>query len=215
MKPNQNLIDMWTRAAHAYHEALPGSPAEGYLAERGLLDAADEFLLGYVQTPAPGHDDRFTGMLSIPYMTGSGCVATKFRRITDGEGPKYNAPTGQKHHLYNVKALIDAVDEVLIVEGELDAIAATINGHPATAVPGVNAFKPHFARCFDGINRVIVACDNDLKDDGSNPGQELARRLTEAIPNSVRVSLPLGEDVNSMILRNGAQALTDLVGAVR
>ena len=36
MKPNQSMIDMWTRAADAYHEAMPGSPAEDYLRKRGL-----------------------------------------------------------------------------------------------------------------------------------------------------------------------------------
>lgn len=213
MKPNQKLIDMWTRAAHTYHAALAGSPAEEYLASRGLLDAAEQFLLGYVAEPAPGHEDRFIGMLSIPYQTPSGVVAYKMRRLGAGD-PKYLAPTGQRHHLFNVQALIDAPDQVLIVEGELDAVAATAAGFPAVAVPGVNGFKPHFARCFDGIDRIIIATDNDLKEDGSNPGQDLARRLLDILPNAVRVALPLGEDINSTILSHGAQHLAELVGAV-
>lgn len=213
MKPNQKLIDMWTRAAHQYHACLAGSPAEQYLASRGLLDGAEEFLLGYVAEPAPGHEDRFVGMLSIPYLTPSGVCAFKMRRLGAGD-PKYLAPTGQRHHLFNVKALIDAPDQVLVVEGELDAIAASLAGFPSVAVPGTNGFKPHFTRCFDGIDRVIIATDNDLKEDGSNPGQDLARRLLDILPNSVRVALPLGEDINSTILSHGAQHLAELVGAV-
>lgn len=213
MKPNEKLMEMWTRAAHEYHAELPGSPGEEYLQQRGLLDYASTFLLGYVVEPAPGHEDRFKGMLSIPYITPSGVVAFKFRRL-DSATPKYQSPSGQKHHLYNVQSIIDAIDSILLVEGELDAIAATIAGFPAVAIPGTNAWKPHFRRCFDGIERIVIMCDNDMKEDGSNPGQELAKRLMETLPNSVRVSLPPGQDVNSTLLNQGAQYLTDLVRAV-
>lgn len=213
MKPNQTLIDMWTRAAHTYHESLAGSPGEAYLAERGLLDQAENYLLGYVREPAPGHEDRFKHHLSVPYITGAGVVAFKFRRLGAGS-PKYTAPSGQRHHLFNVQAILEAVEQVLIVEGELDAIAASSVGLPAAAVPGVKAWKPHFARCFDGIGKVIIAVDNDVKEDGSNPGQEFAKRLSESLPNAVRVSLPEGHDINSTIQSFGAPYLTELVGSV-
>lgn len=213
MKPNQKLIELWTKAAHTYHASLAGSPAEAYLEKRGILSGAEKFLLGYVEEPAPGHEDRLRHHLSIPYITESGVVGFKFRRIDDGD-PKYMIPTGQKHHLYNVSAIIHAVREVLIVEGEIDAISATLAGHPAVAVAGVNAWKPHFARCFDGIGRVIIATDNDAKEDGSNPGQDLARRLQDAIPQAIRVSLPPDSDVNSIIVDQGAQALTNLINAL-
>jgi DNA primase len=213
MKPNQKLIDLWTKAANTYHDSLAGSPAEAYLEKRGILDGAERFKLGYVVDPAPGHEDRLKHHLSIPYITEAGVVGFKFRRIDDGD-PKYMIPTGQKHHLYNVAAIIHAVHEVLIVEGEIDAISATLAGHPAVAVAGVNAWKPHFARCFDGIGRVIIATDNDAKEDGSNPGQDLARRLSDAIPQAIRVSLPPDSDINSIIVSQGAQALTKLINAL-
>ena len=213
MKPNQKLIDLWTKAADTYHANLAGSPAEAYLEKRGIIDGAELFKLGYVTEPAPGHEDRLKYHLSIPYITESGVVGFKFRRIDDGD-PKYMIPTGQKHHLYNVGAIINAVHQVLIVEGEIDAISATLAGHPAVAVAGVNAWKPHFARCFDGIGRVVIATDNDVKEDGSNPGQELARRLQDAIPQAVRVSLPPDSDINSIIVAQGAQALTKLISAL-
>lgn len=213
MRTNPKLIDLWTKAAHQYHESLAGSPAEEYLATRGILDGAEKFLLGYVAEVAPGHEDRLKHHLSIPYITGAGVVGFKFRRI-DGGDPKYMIPTGQKHHLYNVDAILNAVSQVLIVEGEIDAISATLAGHPAVAVAGVNAWKPYFSRCFDGIGTVVIATDNDVKEDGSNPGQDLARRLQDAIPQAIRVSLPPNSDINSIIVDQGAQALTDLVNAI-
>lgn len=213
MRTNPKLIDLWTKAADQYHASLAGSPAEAYLASRGILDGAEKFKLGYVAEVAPGHEDRLKHHLSIPYLTEAGVVGFKFRRI-DGGDPKYMIPTGQKHHLYNVDAILNAISQVLIVEGEIDAISATLAGYPAVAVAGVNAWKPHFARCFDGIGQVIIATDNDAKEDGSNPGQDLARRLQDAIPQAVRVSLPPNSDVNSIIVDQGAQALADLVNAI-
>lgn len=213
MKPNRQIIDLNTNAARTYHECLAGSPGEDYLRERGLWEGAEQFQLGWVDKPVPGHEDRFVHTISIPYITEAGVVSMKFRRI-DGSQPKYDQPAGQKQHIYNVAAVINAVSEVLIVEGELDAIAATITGHPACAVAGSNAWRGLWARCFDGIQVVKIVTDNDAKDDGSNPGQELARRISDSLPNGVRVSLPSGHDVNSMIMEYGAQAFTDLVDAI-
>lgn len=213
MKPNQSMIDMWTRAADSYHESLPGSPAEEYLDKRGLLAGATQFRLGYVETVAPGHEDRFKGTLSVPYLTPSGVVAWKFRRLVDDGLPKYDSPAGQRHHLYNVMSLHKSVSWILVVEGELDAVAATLAGFPAVASPGVNGWKPHFTRCFDGFNKVVVVTDNDQKnDDGRNPGEEFGRFLTETIPNAIRVSLPAGEDVNSTITNYGIEHFSELIG---
>lgn len=217
MRPNKKLADMWSRAAESYYVELPGSPAEEYLESRGLLNAADQFMLGYVAEPAPGHEERFTGMLSIPYLTPlGGVVAFKFRSLDPAVDKRfrYNSPTGQKHHLYNVNALVSAIDTILIVEGELDAIASTLAGYPAVAVPGVQGFKPHFKRCFDGVGKILVVTDNDDKESGDNPGQELARKLIDVLPNAVRVTLPEGHDVNSTIQSYGARHFAELVGAV-
>ena len=98
MKPNQSMIDMWTRAADAYHEAMPGSPAEDYLRKRGLSEGIQQFKLGYVDVVAPGHEERFRGTLSIPYFTPSGVVAYKFRRLASDDLPKYDSPSGQRQH---------------------------------------------------------------------------------------------------------------------
>lgn len=217
MATSSKLREMWTRAAESYHIELGGSPAEEYLDKRGLLDVADQFMLGYVAEPAPGHEDRFVGCLAIPYLTPlGGVVAFKFRSLrTEDKRSRYQSPTGQSHHLYNVNALVDAVDTILVVEGELDAVAATAAGFPAVALPGAKSFKPHFRRCFDGIERVICVMDNDAdREDGSNPGLELAERVSRELENAVRVSLPAGHDVNSTILMHGADHFAELIGAV-
>jgi DNA primase len=214
VRPNQQLIELWTTAADTYADAYAGSPADEYMQSRGIdAETAREFGLGYVVEPAPGHDERYKGMLSIPYYTPNGVVGFKFRHI-DGRDPKYLAPAGQKTHLFNVGAIIRSVHKIIIVEGELDAIAAEQIGYPAVGVGGVNSWKSYFPRCFDGIGKVIVCTDNDDKADGSNPGQELARKLADVLPQSIRVSLPHGHDVNSTIQTYGAEHFTKLVESV-
>lgn len=210
MKPNTRMIETMTSAADRYHHDYWGSPAETYVTERGLADVASQLRFGYVDDPAPGHEERFRGMLSIPYLTPSGVVGFKFRAIKEAD-KKYLIPTGQKTHLYNVSAILKAVNEVLVVEGELDAASAISAGYPAVAISGAQAFKPHFARCFDGIGRVIVITDNDRRADGTNPGQDLARKICDALPNAIRVSLALGEDINSTIIKYGRNHFTELV----
>lgn len=213
MKTNLRMTEMWTRAADEYHASLEDSPAADYLESRGLLDAAPDFKLGYVKKPAPGHEDRFKGMLAIPYQTPrGGVIGFKFRRLTS-DLPKYDSPAGQRHHLFNVNAFRRAIADIFVVEGELDAIAASHLGKlPAVAAPGVSSWKPHFTRCFDGYTRVIIITDNDAKDDeGRNPGDEFGKFLLETLPNAIRVSLPAGEDVNSTITNYGIEYFSALV----
>jgi len=214
VRPNQQLIKLWTAASDMYAEQLAESPVMDYLYSRGITEeTARDFGLGYVVEPAPGHDDRYKGMLSIPYLTLNGTVGFKFRHVS-GKEPKYLAPSGQKVHLFNVGAILRSVQKVVIVEGELDAIAAEQVGFPAVGVGGTQTWKPYFARCFDGIGKIIICTDNDDKVDGTNPGQELARKLSDSLPQAIRVSLPIGHDVNSTIQTYGAQYFTDLVEAV-
>lgn len=213
MRPRKQVVDLNTAASWVYHEAMPGSRGEEYLAERGLTDGIGEFRLGWVEKAAPGHDERFVGTIAIPYMTQAGVVAMKFRRIDDSK-PKYDQPSGQKQHLYNVQAILDAVSRLVIVEGELDAIASTLAGHPACGIAGVNNWRTSWVRCFDGIEKIVVCTDNDEKVDGKNPGQELASQLLKDLPQAVRVALPAGHDVNSTIQSFGAHRFTALVEAV-
>lgn len=213
MRPNQRLLSLWTAASDQYAASYVGSPAQEYMVSRGLDSMAERFKIGYVVEPAPGHDDRYKGMLSIPYLTPNGTVGFKFRHI-DGREPKYLAPAGQRQHMFNVQAVLDAVNYIVVVEGELDAIAAESVGIPAVGISGSNAWRSIYSRCFDGISKVIVCTDNDDKQDGSNPGQELARKISDNVSQSIRVSLPIGQDVNSTILNQGADYFTNLVGSV-
>ena len=190
--------------------------AERYLNGRGISrEVAEQFSLGTIVDPAPGHEAH-EGWLSIPYITVLGyCVGFKFRRLDDGK-PKYGSPLGQKSHLYNVSDLTLDVPSVVVCEGELDAIVLSgLCGIPAVGVPGVTAWKPHFARLFTGFDRVFIVGDNDMKDDGTNPGAEFARRVQGELTNGQIVQLPPGMDINELYLAEGPEKLHHLLGGAR
>jgi DNA primase len=199
-------------AAIQYNKDL-SAEAVNFLADRGISkEVADQYLLGSIVLPVAGHEN-YKGWLSIPYLTVMGhCVGFKFRRLDEGK-PKYGAPLGQKGHLYNVSDIILSSEYIAVCEGELDTIiASAILGMPAVGVPGVQAWKAHFNRMFTGYGRVYVIGDNDLKDDGTNPGAEFSRMVAQEIGNATIVSLPAGMDLNDLYLAKGIEETKRTIG---
>jgi DNA primase len=197
-----------TETAHKYHKALD-APTVSYLQSRGITkEAAATFLLGTVHEPAPGHEHAM-GCLAIPYRTPTGVVGVKFRRV-DGSGPKYLWPTGQKVGMFNVIDLHETQDVIAICEGELDALVmSALIGVPAIGIAGVSQWKPHFPKVFEGFERIVIFADNDLKEDGRNPGMELAKRIKEDLDSATVISLPENKDVNQVFLDGGADWLRE------
>jgi DNA primase len=189
-------------AATRYAENL-SDEAERYLAGRGISrDVAEQFSLGTIVEPHNGHE-MYEGWLSIPYITVLG-------------KPKYGSPLGQKAHLYNVFDVTVDAPSIVICEGELDAVVLSgLCDIPAVGVPGVAAWKPHFARLFTGFDTVYVIGDNDVKEDGSNPGAEFAKRVVGELTNGQIVQLPPGMDINELYLAEGPDAINHLVGGVK
>ena len=198
-------------AAQRYAQAI--SPeALAVLDARGISEVvAAKYQIGTITEPINGHE-MYEGWISIPYITASGsCVGFKFRRLDDGK-PKYGSPTGQKAHLYNVADITIMKPYVVVCEGELDTIIVSGElGIPAVGVPGVAAWKSHFPKLFGGYETVYVVGDNDVKEDGSNPGAEFAKRVANEVMNSTIVTLPPNMDINDYYLANGIEATRKLL----
>ena len=197
-----------TETAQRYHNSVDHQTAS-YLKGRGITkEAAATFLLGTVVDPAPGHEHA-VGCLTIPYRTPTGVVGIKFRRV-DGGTPKYIWPTGQKVGMFNVVDLHTASHVLAVCEGELDALVmSALVGVPAVGIAGVSNWRHHFPKMLEGFDRVVVFADNDLKEDGSNPGMALAKRIKEDVDRAVVVRLPENKDVNAMFLDDGKDWLYD------
>ena len=208
---SRSLLEAVTHYSQALDER-----AEEYLAGRGISkDVAKRYEIGTVTDPINGHED-YLGWLSIPYITAMGsCVSVKFRRLDDGK-PKYGQPTGQKQHLYNVSDVLVSSPRIVVCEGELDAVVVSgIINVPAVGVPGVTAWKPHFAKLFTGYDTVYIVGDNDQKEDGTNPGAEFSRRVQSEVSNGVIVTLPPNMDINDFYLTNGIEETRKLFGGVK
>ena len=202
-------------AATRYAQNLSAEAVQ-YLEGRGISeDVARQFMLGTITEPANGHE-MHEGWLSIPYITVMGhCVGFKFRRLDDGK-PKYGSPLGQKSHLYNVADVTLDVGSIVVCEGELDTVVLSgMCNIPAVGVPGVTAWKPHFARLFNGFDTVYIVGDNDVKEDGSNPGAEFSRRVASELTNGQIIQLPPGMDINEFYLAEGPDAINKLLGGVK
>ena len=212
---SQGQAKLLEEAAHHYSQEI--SPdALKYLEGRGISEEiAARYRLGSITDPIEGHQG-YEGWISIPYFTALDiCVGFKFRRLDDGK-PKYGAPVGQKSHLFNVIATMSNTSRVVVCEGEFDAIVMEANCQvPAVGVPGVAAWKPYYSKLFNGFDMVYVIGDNDVKEDGTNPGAEFSRRVAGELMNSQIVQLPPGMDITDFYLVNGQEATANLVGGVK
>jgi DNA primase len=209
---NAEQRNLLTEAAEKYCNSLTPQAAS-YLEARGITaEVAHTFRLGSVVEPSAGHEHA-VGRLSIPYLTPAGVVGIKFRSIDDTT-PKYLWPSGQKIGLYNVLDLHRYSDTIAICEGEIDTIVASgIVGIPAVGVAGVSQWKPWFPKLFESYTRILIFADNDVKEDGTNPGQELARRIKEDLDKATIVQLPPNMDVNEIYLQLGKDWFTERLAA--
>jgi hypothetical protein len=166
---------------------------------------ASKYKLGYVAEPLPG-DERFHGMLAIPYLTPAGARGLKFRSLTPGGG-KYSKHSGEKNRLYNAAAYFAAGNIIGLSEGEMDAIVATEHlGTPTLGVPGVEGWKKPWRQVFTDFSLVFIFGDGD------QPGRDFAAEMCEVIGDRARiVQCPDHEDVSSMVASGRAAELTRLM----
>ncbi|QAY02988.1 DNA primase [Mycobacterium phage Gemma] len=204
-------------ATERYRRSLPDSPAEEYLATRGLgfpsiKEELDKFMLGYVDDPLPGHE-MFRGFLAIPYLRwsqehGWAVVSIRYRCIEDhdhrGHG-KYMTQAGDRPRLYNTLALLRQSPIIAITEGEIDAITAQVCGIPTVGVPGAQAWQQHFREPFLGYREVFILADGD------EPGMQFANTVAKTLPNSKVIPMPPGEDVNSLVIKQTKRALLERI----
>ena len=179
--------------------------AEEYLAQRSLsVEEASIFHLGVVDEPLPGHE-QYKGRLSIPYITPSGVVDIRFRSM-HGEDPKYMGLIGAKTTMFNTQACFVADKYICVTEGEFDCIIMSVKTlHPTIGIPGANNWKSHYTRILDDFDIVIVLADGDAA------GQEFGKKISRELPNVNIISMPEGEDVNSIVTKLGSNWIDERI----
>ncbi len=179
--------------------------AKDYLENRSLsVEEANIFHLGVVDEPLPGHEP-YKGRLAIPYITPSGVVDIRFRAM-HGEDPKYLGLVGSKTTMFNTQACFVADKYICVTEGEFDCIMMSVKtAHPTVGVPGANNWKPHYNKILDDFDVVIVLADGDTA------GLEFGKKVSRELGNVNIISMPEGEDVNSMITKQGSEWIDERV----
>ncbi|WP_420707497.1 topoisomerase [Streptomyces sp. NRRL S-241] len=206
-----------------------GSPAEKYVAARGLGEVAAKFGLGYVRSALPGHE-RYAGSLCIPYMRPAGGehgVATcRFRCIADGcvrdsdgtyffekdqkeqhdhKGGKYMSLPGDPPRLFNTNALIQPSSVLVVVEGEFDTMAWALAGIASIGAPGTGTWRDYWTPALYGYETVFL-----IAEDG--PGLTFMDELAADLPNGKVIQMPGNQDSNAVLLSSGREALTERIG---
>lgn len=197
--------------ATATYQAALTAEAARWLAARGIDQAgASTFRLGVVGTDAfPGHE-RHRGKLVIPYLDRTGApLSMRFRCIQAhdhrefGHG-KYMSLPDEPVRVFNIRSIHEAKDEIHVCEGEFDSVILTLNGMPAIAIPGAQAWRGHHRRMLAGFSRIWVWGDPD------DAGAEFTQKVCRSLKQAKGVRLRDG-DVNDTYLAGGAYALRALI----
>lgn len=155
----------------------------------------------------------YRGMMAVPYLRPSWdgelfVASIRFRCLEDHEHQghgKYNTEAGDRPRMYNTQALLESNDIIAICEGEIDAITAELCGIPAVGVPGAQLWKNHFRDPFLGYETVYILADGD------DAGRAFASTVKKDLPNAKHIPMPPGMDVNSVVVQQGAKALTERI----
>jgi len=131
----------------------------------------------------------------IPFIESGRVIFLQGRR-TDDQQPKY-MHLKRSVPLFNAEILkrLATGERVYICEGVFDAMMIEQNGYRATAILGVNNFKPQMAELFNGLD-VVLCLDND--EQGNRATQDLAR-----------VFLLQGQSVKHKILPDETKDITE------
>lgn len=189
-----------------YHgELWRSSQATTFLRERGLRHSTIErFRLGYVPR------GYYRGRLAIPYQSGLYSIrAIRYRELpgSGSQGVKYLGEKGSKVHVFAPTAANERVG--VICEGEMDAMSVWTIGSKAVAIPGANVWQDHWALLFRNCEYVMLAFDPDVA--GERAGRKVERSLSRYGIEARFADLPVGMDVNDVLISKGAKAVHEML----
>ncbi len=207
---------------NACHEALlADDDAVEYLCNiRGFsLDIVKKQKIGLTKHffKSTGKDTR---ALVFPYLVNNNPVWVHYRTLPDPNDLKkvpkdFASPRGYEATLFNIDALNKATNEIVLVEGECNTIAALDKGiENICGVPGANIKKAEWLDKIEKLEKVYILYDKDKV--GQKAAQELASRV--GIEKCYKIVLPdfevvtesgetrKGKDLNEWFVSGGGTA---------
>ena len=169
-----------------------------------------------------GHYDRFRDRLVFPLLWTGGRVVGFGGRALDDSEPKYlNSPETRVYHkgqylygLAQARPALRASREAILVEGYMDTLSLYEAGFHNVVASAGTALTPEQARVISRYaDRVFVAYDGDAA--GIAAATKAAELLVK-LGVKVRIAaLPDGADPDSLVRKEGAEALKDELSGAR
>ncbi len=135
--------------------------------------------------------DFFRDEITIPYLAHGIAQQIRGRAIDPSvEKNKYRTPPGDPVRLFNVDAAWSA-EELIVCEGEFDAMILTQHGFSAVGVPGATGWKESFRGYITTVKKIWVMYDPDTA------GQDQAVKVKDSLgPLARNVVLPVPDGVD-------------------
>ncbi len=193
-----------------------------HLTERGISDAVQvEYGLLVHREDSGRTYDRFRDRVMFPIRDVKGRTIAFGGRVLGDAKPKYlNSPETPVFHkgrelygLYEARQADHRLERVVIVEGYTDVVALAQFGiRNAVATLGTSTSEEHLTRLFRMVSEVVFCFDGD------RAGRQAASRALETVlplmidGRQVRfLFLPEGEDPDTLVRREGAEAFQDRI----
>ena len=193
-----------------------------HLTERGIGDAVQvEYGLLVHREESGRTYDRFRDRVMFPIRDVKGRTIAFGGRVLGDAKPKYlNSPETPVFHkgrelygLYEARQADHRLERVVIVEGYTDVVALAQFGiRNAVATLGTSTSEEHLTRLFRMVSEVVFCFDGD------RAGRQAASRALETVlplmidGRQVRfLFLPEGEDPDTLVRREGAEAFQDRI----
>ena len=193
-----------------------------HLSERGIGEPVQvEYGLLIHREDTGRTYDRFRDRVMFPIRDLRGRTIAFGGRVMGDDQPKYlNSPETPVFHkgrelygLYEARQASSKLEQLVMVEGYMDVVALAQFGiHNAVATLGTATTEDHLTRLFRLVSRVVFCFDGD------RAGRQAASRALEtALPQMIDgrearfLFLPEGDDPDTLVRREGAQAFQDRV----
>ena len=184
----------------SYHNAfLESDEAKDYIVSRGIsLETAQNFNLCHKK-----------GWIGIPSFRNGKCIVIKWRSLPPAKKSFLREPSGAESMLYNEDALSLPNKEIIVTEGEIDALTLLDRGiRNVVSVPnGASSIDPDWVKRLRKKKKVYLAFDPDRA--GQSGSETLAALVGEG--RCFRVSLPEGEDPNEYFKKHSIEDFNKLL----
>ena len=168
--------------------------------------------------------------LAIPYKSAGETKGFIFRRVGDGDGPKYLATRGldRKSAFFNMPAVVPE-GEIVVVEGELDSLKLTSVGiRNVVSIGGSEIAGERRGQVVDafrrGVKKITLCLDLDGLKDGSGPDYGAYHAHVMKCIHTIKdvdlsfeelyvASLPEVSDPDEYVRKHGAEAFRGLLSS--